>query len=449
MSAPVTAGAPDAHGRPVLHLPFSHLVRLSAYWLGLTAIDAAVGLFVQNRVNYELNIPVEEVGRALAVIGLGGAFVGIIIQPTVGAISDYAVSRWGRRKPFIVFGSLLDVVFLLAIAQSNTVLSLATFVLLLAFSTNIARGPFQGYVPDLVPAQQVGMASALVGLMQVLGNIVGFALVPLAIMFGSLPLALVAVAIVELVTMISVVYRVGPGLPPKRRGGRSWVAVAREAWGTDILQERSYLWLLASRLFFLTGGGILFNLIVTYFKQTFGLDQDAAAGVQLALLAVVAVANIIVIIPASRLSDRIGRKPVIYASCIIGAVGVAIAAIAPTPLVALLGGALFGISGGMFLSVDWALMTDIIPRASAGRYMGLSNVATGASTPISTAIGGITIDYVNLAAGVGVGPRVAFMVGAVLYLVAALLLRPVDPRRREDLPIEVVEAELEAIAPAS
>jgi hypothetical protein len=63
--------------------------------------------------------------------------------------------------------------------------------------------------------------------------------------------------------------------------------------------------------------------------------------------------------------------------------------------------------------------------------MGLSNVATGASTPISIALGGLVIDFVNSAAGgVGPGPRAAYLVGAALYVVAAVLLRPVaEPPR--------------------
>ena len=40
-------------------------------------------------------------------------------------------------------------------------------------------------------------------------------------------------------------------------------------------------------------------------------------------------ATVIATMPAARLSDRIGRKPVIYASCVIGAAGMAILAIAP------------------------------------------------------------------------------------------------------------------------
>ena len=99
---------------------------------------------------------------------------------------------------------------------------------------------------------------------------------------------MIAVAVVELVTMISVVYRVAPGQPPRPRNGRSWLAIAREAWGTDILKERSYVWLLASRFFYLMGGGILFNEIVTYLKQVHHLAQNEAAGVQFTMIVVVA-----------------------------------------------------------------------------------------------------------------------------------------------------------------
>jgi MFS family permease len=441
----------DARGRPTATLPFGHLARISAYWLGLTAIDAAVGLVVQNRILYEGWVPALEVGRTLFLVGVGGAIVGIIIQPTVGAISDYTVSRWGRRKPWIVIGSLLDVVFLLGIAYSNSLLAIAAFVILLAFSTNIARGPFQGYVPDLVPSRQVGLASAMVGLMQILGNVIGFGIASVAASLTAaeraaatlegrapadyLPLALIAIAVVELVTMVSVVRNVGEGQPPKSRGGRSWGRIARDAWATDILKERSYVYLVASRLFFLMGGGILVNLALVYLEFTHRLGQAAANQLYLAMLVVVIVANVIAIIPAARASDRIGRKPVIYAACAIGAVGVTIVALAPTVDFALVGAALFGGSAGMFLSVDWALMTDIIPKADAGRYMGLSNVATGASTPLSVAVGGLIIDAVNTSTGsLDVGPRVAFLTGVALYGVAVILFRPVrePPRAARD-----------------
>jgi MFS family permease len=424
--SPAAAGA-----RPIAELPIGHLVRISLYWLGLTAIDGAVGLFTQNRLNFGGFANPLEIGRIAFLISIPVAVLSILIQPTVGAISDYTVSRWGRRKPYIVFGSLLDLIFLAGIATANNVLILGAFVALLSISTNIARGPFQGYVPDLIAERQVGMASALVGLMQILGNVTGFLLVTIGVAIGRIELAIAAVAIVELVTMIAVVLRVSPGQPPLDREGRTWPEIARTAWGTDILKERSYVWLVASRFFFLMGGSILVGFVIAYLKQTHGQLEQEANGTNFVILIIVVLANLIAIIPSARLSDRIGRKPVIYASCVVGCVGLVIAALGPTIPFALIGAGLFGASAGTFLAVDWALITDIIPRASSGRYMGLSNVATSSSSVFAAMTGGLTIDLVNNTLGLGTGPRAAFLLGAAYYIVAMFLLRPVvEPDRR-------------------
>jgi MFS family permease len=424
-------GPIEAGSRPTADLPIGHLARISLYWLGLTAIDGAVGVFTQNRLNYDGFAQPLEVGRILFLLSIPVAILSILIQPTIGAISDYTTSRWGRRKPYIVIGSLLDLVFLAGIATASNALILGVFASFLAISTNIARGPFQGYVPDLISERQVGMASALVGMMQILGNVTGFLLVTLAVGFGRIELAIAAVAIVELITMVAVVVRVSPGPAPLDREGRSWPTIAKTAWGTDILRERSYVWLVASRLFFLMGGAMLVNLVITYLKQTHGLTEDAANGTNTILLVIVVLANLIAIVPSARVSDRIGRKPVIYASCVVGAAGLLIAALAPSVAVLYVGAFLFGASAGTFLAVDWALITDIIPRASSGRYMGLSNVATGSSTVFAVMTGGLTLDFVNNVFGIGAGPRAAYLLGAVYYVIAMVCLRPVvEPDRR-------------------
>lgn len=443
MSTAVAIESPTVDGaRPADLLPMSQLARISAYWLGLTAIDSAVGLYIGFQLAYtDIRGPLE-IGLATTLVTIFGAITGILVQPTVGSISDYAVTRWGRRKPFIVIGSLLDLVFLFGIATSNTLLMLATFVVLLNVSTNIARGPFQGYVPDLVADAQVGMASAMVGMMQIIGNITGFALVSLAAVVEDRRLAIAAVAIVELLAMVSVVRKVRPGPPPKSREGRPWRQIAAETWGTDILRERSYVWLVASRLFFLMAGGILFAYVAAYLKWTFGLDESQAGQVNLVLLAVVAIGNFVAVVPAARLSDRIGRKPVIYIACAFGATSVLLIAIAPSVWVAVGAAGLFGAAYAIFLSVDWALLTDIIPRVSAGRYMGISNVATGSAPLFAAAAGGLVLDLVTRTVGPAEGPRAAFLMGVALYGISALLLRPVvEPGRdRGTGPSEVLPA---------
>jgi MFS family permease len=446
-----TAMATNEGSRPTATLPIGQLIRLSIYWLGLSSIFAGLHDILTGRLQFEGLVTKGHEGEALLQLTVFGAIIAMAVQPTVGSISDYTVSRWGRRKPYIFIGSILDVIFLYGIASSHALIAIAAFVVLLQFSSNFAQGPFQGYVPDLVPAHQVGLASALVGLMQVLGNVAGFAIGALAIKYNQFFLGTISLGVLEVVTMLSVVIRVNEGKAPKSREGRSWLSVAQEAWGTDILRERSFLFLVASRLFVLMGGAALVQLSTFYLAQSHALNQADTGTTQLIVLAVITVGSLLSVIPAARVSDRVGRKKVIYTSCLFGASGMTITALAPNIPVALVGVALFGISAGVFLAVDWALMTDIIPKASSGRYMGMSNVATASAGILALAIcGRLVMDPVNQALGYGLGPRAAFLVGVSFFVLGALFLWPVDERRREDVPLpEATPIPTPAEAPAT
>lgn len=418
-------------GRPTETLPTSQLLRMTLYWFGLSSIFIAVTTILQGRLEFQGLVEAGTEGQALFHMTIGGAIVAVLVQPTVGSISDYTISRWGRRKPYILIGTILDVVFLFGVASSNTVVSIAAFVMLLQFSSNFAQGPFQGYVPDLVPAHQVGTASGLVGLMQVLGSVTGAAIANIALATDQFFLGTMAVGIVELVTMISVFLWVREGRVAKDRGRRSWLSVAAEAWGLDILQERSFLWLVASRLAILMAANMLVIYAIPYLARSHGLSQEETGTTNLIILAAVALSTVVAVVPAGRISDRLGRKRVIYASCVIGVVGLGTVAGAPSVPVALVGVVLYGLAIGIFLAVDWALMTDIIPKASSGRFMGISNVATASAGVFATAFGGVVMDLVGGVDKLGGGPRAALVVGALLFIVGGLLLRPVDERRRE------------------
>ena len=417
-------------GRPTASLPVTQLVRLSLYWLGLSSIFAGLSNILSNRLQFTgLVVPGTE-GTTLFALTIGGSIVALLVQPTIGSLSDYTISRWGRRKPYILVGSIFDVVFLFGIASSNGLLAIAGFVILLQFSSNFAQGPFQGYVPDLVPAQQVGLASSLVGLMQIIGNVAGFTIGSIAAATHSYLLGTMALGVLELATMVSVVLRVDDGRPGKSRGGRSWLAIGREAWATDILREHSFLWLVGSRLLFLMGAAMLVTLGPFYLHQTFGLDETASGTTFLIVVGFVLVANLVAVVPASRLSDGGRRKRVLYISFALGALGMAIVSLAPVLPIAYLGVTVFGLASGTFLAVDWALMTEIIPKASSGRYMGISNVATASASIFALALGGTLMDTVDRLIGPGVGPRAAYGLAVAFFIVGGLLLRPVDEHRR-------------------
>jgi MFS family permease len=453
-------------GRPTKPLPWRHLLNLSIYWLGINVIWSGLG-----NVIYQARLR-EMFGEALgpgyvALLITVPVFVSILVQPTVAAVSDYTISRWGRRKPYILIGTSLDMLFLWLLAEARVFEAMLVFVILLQTSSNFAQGPFQGYVPDLVPAKQVGIASGLMGVMIIGGQIVGVGIASLGLLqLGDIPfepgtpeaaaaaqqaffIPTIALGVIELVTMILLVLTVdeGRGAPP--RGGRSWLQIALGAWGTDILKERSYIWLLVSRLFYLMSPALLTGIGLFYLTQALGFTRDGAAGALLVIAAVLGGTTGLVAFPAARLSDRIGRKRVIYLSIVIGMLGMAGVALAPSFALTVVALVPVGVSAGAFLAVDWALMTDIIPKATTGRYMGISNVATAISGPLGLGIGGATVSLLVLAglppelrdlavppatesAFYELAPRVAMAITLVFLTISALTLSRVVERRRED-----------------
>jgi MFS family permease len=424
---------PPDDGRPTTRLPAGQLVRISLYWLGLSTIFIGLSQILGGRILFEGLGDENFKATTLLILNIMGTAIAVAVQPTIGSISDYTISRWGRRKPYIFIGTSLDLLFLLGVASSNTVLAIAAFMALLQFSSNFAQGPFQGYIPDLVPSPQVGTASALVGLFQVLGNALGFAVGALAVATNSFFLGTMALGVIEFVTMLSVVWRVREGRTPKAREGRPWRSIAAEAWGTDILRERSFVWLVGSRWFVLMGMNMLINFALFYFVQSFRVEQEDTFVPMLAVLVATVIGNVVAVVPAARVSDRVGRKPVIYAACAVGAVGMTVVTLAPAIPVTVLGGLILGAGFGMFLAVDWALLTDLVPKASAGRYMGISNVATATAGLVGLAIGAVVVDLSNMVLGAGTGPRIALALSVPMLLVGALLLRPVvEPVRTQN-----------------
>ena len=376
MHAPGGPAEATGDSRPELRLPLAQLLQLSVYWFGINAIWGALdGVILQERIPAMVSADIGV--RALALVKVVAVVMAIVIQPTIGSISDYTMSRWGRRKPYIAIGATLDVVFLVGIATSQTYLSVFAFIVLLQFSSNFAQGPFQGYIPDLVPGAQVSLASALVGIMSVLGVVGGQAVASI----GYLLKDSAGHPDFTIPTDRGRGHRAGDEpselSPGSEKGGRrspvedgagSRSPGRRGARTSSRNGASSGSW--ARGLFFLMGVGMIYNTNVLYLSRSLLLtDAEKAFWVPVTSV-IIGLAIIVSTIPASRLSDRIGRKKVIYGSCVLAMAGLALLVAAPGVLVAEIGVLLVAVGAGAFLAVDWALMTDIIPKASSGRYMG-------------------------------------------------------------------------------
>jgi MFS family permease len=145
---------------------------------------------------------------ALGGMRSAGLVIAMLVQPAAGLLSDRSTSRFGRRRPYILVGALLDCLFLAAIAFAWDYWALLVGVLLIQFSSNISHGPLQGLIPDLVPEDQRGRASAVKAIMELLPIILVGLTIANMVGAGHLRAAIlvtgVALLVVTLLTMVFV-----------------------------------------------------------------------------------------------------------------------------------------------------------------------------------------------------------------------------------------------------
>ena len=434
----------DQFGRPKTPLRMGQLLAVTAYWLAITVLWGAFTFSVIPRLVESPGVLGSSThplaGLAIGLITTAGVLIAIVVQPTMGSISDHTRTRLGRRKPYILAGTLADLLFLSFAAWAfwnQSYWAFVAAVALLQCSSNFAQGPYQGYIPDLVPSRQVGIASGLLGAANIAGNLLGpgIAILFVAVLPGVLGAPAItlglfaAIGLVELATMlITLAFVPDTPAPPTTRSLRER---ALGAWGTDLLAQRDYVWLLVSRLFVLTALVSLQAFAVFFLENAHGMAPDDAQTAQFPLIVTVAVAALLSAVPGGWISSRVGRKPVLYVAIALGVVGAVVIATAPDYWMVVAAAVPIGICSGMFLGVDWALMTDIIPKAESGRYMGISNIAVAGAGPIASTVGGVAVFLAtSMALGADVAYRLIFGLMAVQLMLGALALRRVrEPAR--------------------
>ena len=97
-----------------------------------------------------------------------GLILAMAVQPIAGAISDRSGFAWGRRRPYILVGMLLALLFLPGIGFCGNYVAILLIYCLLQISCNTAQGPYQGFIPDLVPEGKRGLASGVKSLLELL-----------------------------------------------------------------------------------------------------------------------------------------------------------------------------------------------------------------------------------------------------------------------------------------
>jgi MFS family permease len=404
---------------------------LTAYWVGLAVLWGAMLTVVEPELVQEL-VPPETKTTALALLFGLQALVAILVQPVAGAASDRLVTPWGRRRPLLVAGVAAQVALLIALMFAGSFTWVLIVLIFVEVVSNAAQGSYQGLLPDCVPVEGLGLASGLLGGGMLAGQIVGVAVAGAALAVGDTDLAIAfaagAVALGTLVTVLGVEERVGRAGSANHQvvvdwarhllSARSWLGPVRatvlEVWGRDVLSQRDYLWLLASRLLILMASGTLQPFVLYYLQDSLGLGADAASAVT-PIAGAVALVALASAVPGGAATARWGRVRTVFIAGVTGGIGAFLFAVAPTYAFLFVVAVPFGIALGVFLSADWALLVDVAPQDEVGRYLGLSNTVTASASVLAVVVAGPIADLVN-GVGFGLGYRVAFAIAALEFL---------------------------------
>ncbi len=410
------------------------MVFLSALWFGISYLWNPLALFILPAIVRELTHPVTlhlgfvaliiNKNTYLAVLeGLGTIFA-VVWQPAIGAISDRSTFALGRRRPYIAVGALGVVLCLslMAIVPSFWVLFVVYSALQL-FS-NTAQGPYQGMLPDQVPDDQRGQASGYYGALQMVGLVSAAIVIGIVIPNRLRWISIMSIALVIALTAGMAVFG-GRDVQTTRRSTETLGKSIALSFVLDVKRYPDFAWLMVSRLLFLIALVGIQRFALNFLQDTFRLSDDAAKRDTGYLLIVIVTVAAAVSLSAGYLSERYGRKRFVGAACLIGALGAALMVTASTIPLVLIFGVILGFGFGIFLSVDWAFATDLIPKAEAGRYMGVSNIATASSGILAGFLLGPVIDIFNRGGASTVGYRVMFGISAAFFLIAFLTLRPV------------------------
>ena len=387
----------------------------------------------------------------LAILGIGGLLVAAVVQPLIGRLSDSTRSPLGRRVPYILAGtSVVCAGLLLTLIAPNFGALFAAWMFIQA-NLNIAYGPGMALIRDLVPRARVGVASSLKILLDAAGGLVltsaSAALIGIAAgsTLGPLPVyvdwewAVMGLLVTALIVSVAVTCATVLARDPSRRVR----PIRRRAVPIRRVLNLQFGLFLISRLFMMTA---------IYSFPTYGLfflqDVVEAANPAQTLsqaIPIIGGSLAVAVVVAGWVSDRIGRKPVVVAGAVAGAVSTMWLLFADSTTTIVATASVIGASAGTLLSASWALANEMADERQAGTHLGIVNLSTigGAALP---RLFGPGIDLLNHTSE-DLGYRVLIAGCAVLFVAGALALLPVNSAQM-DAALQDEPAELGAAPPA-
>ena len=409
----------DARGSAGLGEP---TVRVGAGWTASLSLSTlAVFMAFMTPIQILLPLQLEHIdpghkSTALAWVTGAGALVAVVANPLAGALSDRTVSRWGRRRPWIVGGALAGAAGLALTAAQHSVLGVALGWCVAQAGLNGMLAGVTTPVADTVPVGQRAEVSGWTGIMQSFGLVLGALLTTLLFTgvwsgYGSLALLTVLFALPFALRFPE------PVLPRALRPALDLRRILAGLWiSPSVHPDFAWAWLTR---FLINLGNALGTLYLLFYLTDSVHYGDPATGV-LILTVIYTLCAGLTAVPVGRISDRLGRrKPFVFISCVVMAVAAVLLAFVHTWTAAMAAAAVLGAGFGIYLAVDQALVTQVLPAAlDRAKDLGVINVANSGPQVLAPALAAPVVAWLG-------GYTALYLATAVVTVLGGVLVRNV------------------------
>ena len=397
-------------------LSAAYLARISMMGMGFTALALSFTIHILP-ARIEDVAPEGSKNSYLGILSFVGLLVAVLMQPLAGGLSDRRRSRWGRRTPFIVAGTVAGLPFLVAAGVAPTYVLLFVFICLLQFFSNSAMGPYQALIRDLVPRERRGAASGIKMLVEVAGAGAITVLVGLFIdrydNGGDSGWLWASMALLAAVVLIGAATTAGaarePELGPRR---------PEEEAPTLTRAHPDFKWFLLSRFLLAISLASVATFARFFLEDSVGLEHPARA--LTIMMVVVGASFFLVSYPAGVIADKTGRMPVMAAGGVLAAMGFLVLIAATSLVGVIISGVLAGLAIGLILGPNWAMATDLVSVGRTAQQMGYLNLAAAGGAGVAR-LNGLWVDRLNTGDG-DLGYSTMFGICAILVLVGTLVL---------------------------
>jgi MFS family permease len=334
-----------------------------------------------------------------------GAFVAMVGVPLIGFLSDRTTSRFGRRHPWTLIGSIVAVAGLAVLAGAHSVLVMTIGWCLVQAGVSSMLAALTAAVPDRVPVAQRAKVGGQFGISQMLGTVLGAVVVTALV--TDLEAGYLACAAIVLAGALFFVLRTPDT--------QLVVKPVRPTFWISPREHPDFAWAWLGH--FMLNVGNAFGTLYLYFFLSDAVHHPSPDQGLLQLMVLYGVALTAGAVLFGARSDRSGRrKPYVYGASAVMALAALLLVVSPTWPVALVASPLLGVGFGTYLAVAIALLTQVLPAAAdRAKDLGVINVANALPQVIAPLL--TTAILANLG-----GYRGLFAASALATVLAAVLM---------------------------